>query len=164
MDRRREPQQSTLSVRISPSLRDYVERARAALAHGRGERLSLSEVAKLLLEEAQRAPLDERLQVASLLRDPTGTLLAIRSKWERQAVLAPAEWVVLARYMEVACEGTAEDPTLPKGEPFLELLKAFRALLKLRIKQPSSRDPYYLKKLLLAQLEKDGNDPPSDKR
>ncbi len=159
MDRRREPQQSTLSVRISPSLRDYVERARAALAHGRGERLSLSEVAKVLLEEAQRAPLDERLQVASLLRDPTGTLLAIRSKWERQAVLAPAEWVVLARYMEVACEGTAEDPTLPKGEPFLELLKAFRALLKLRIKQPSSRDPYYLKKLLLAQLEKDGNDP-----
>jgi len=137
MGRRREPQQSTLSVRISPSLRDYVERARAALAHGRGERLSLSEVAKVLLEEAQRAPLDERLQVASLLLDPTGTLLAIRSKWERQAVLAPAEWVVLARYMEVACEGTAEDATLPKGEPFLELLKAFRALLKLRIKQPS---------------------------
>ena len=51
----------------------------------------------MLLEEAQRAPLDERLQVASLLRDPTGSLLAIRSKWERQAVLAPAEWVVLAR-------------------------------------------------------------------
>ena len=70
MGRRREPQQSTLSVRISPSLRDYVERARAALANEQGERLSLSEVAKVLLEEAQRGPLDERLQVSSLLLDP----------------------------------------------------------------------------------------------
>src|SRR5208282_1980424 len=93
MDRRREPQQSTLSVRISPSLRDYVERARAALAHGRGERLSLSEVAKVLLEEAQRAPLDERLQVASLLLDPTGTLLAIRSSGSgRQSLHRPNGW------------------------------------------------------------------------
>ena len=159
MGRRRQPQQSTLSVRISQQLRDFVERARVALANGRGERLSLSEVAKTLLEEAQHAPLDERLQVPSLLMDPTGTLLAIRSKWERQAVLSPAEWVVLTRFIEVACEGRGEDTALPKREAFLELLKALQALLKLRMKQMCSRDSYYLQKLLPSQLEEDGKDP-----
>jgi len=158
MNENQERQQSTLSVRVPQSLRNYLQRARGALANGHGERLSLSDVAKVLLEEAQHSPLDERLLVSSLLLDPTGTLLAIRAKWERQAVVSPAEWMVLARYVEVACEGTAEDPALPKGESFLDLLKALRALLKLRAKQPSSRDPYYLNKLLPSRVKHDGDD------
>ena len=148
MNEKRRLQQSTLSIRIPESLRDYIERVRVALGNGRGKPPSLSDAAKLLLEEAQHTPLDERLRVSALLREPTGTLLEIRAKWERQAVISPAEWVVLARYVELVCEGTFPDGAFPKQESFLALLKAFQPLMHLRVTRPSSHEPYYLEKLL----------------
>lgn len=157
MRKRNEPQQTTLSIRIPQSLREFRQRLRAALANGRKERVSLSDAAKRLLVGAQQSPLDEKLRVSSLLRDPTATLLEIRAKWERQAVISPAEWVVLARYIELVCEGTFPDGAFPKQESFLELLKAFQALLRLRVARPSSHDDYYLEKLPPSQPGKGGD-------
>ena len=67
----RKPQQHTLSVRISETLRDYLERAREVISSSRGEPVSTSDVAKTLLELAKGERLEDRLEVAELLRHPT---------------------------------------------------------------------------------------------
>ena len=147
MGRERKPQQHTLSVRISEALREYLERAREAVSNGRGRPVSMSEVAKMLLEQARRSPLDDRLEVAELLGNPTEAMLGIRTKWEQQRSLSRAEWIVLARYLEVGCEGSHEDSRPPARESFVDLLEALLALLKARAGESPDRDQYYLKKL-----------------
>src|SRR6516162_1287824 len=147
MGRERKPQQHTLSVRISEALREYLERAREAVSNGRGRPVSMSEVVKMLLEQARRSPLDDRLEVAELLGNPTEAMLGIRAKWEQQRSLSRAEWIVLARYLEVGCEGSHEDSRPPARESFVDLLKALLALLKVRAGGSPDRDQYYLKKL-----------------
>lgn len=147
MGREWKPQQQTLSVRISEALREYLERARRVLSNGHGAPASLSEVAKMLLEQAKRNPLDDCFEVVELLRNPTATLLGIRAKWEQQRALSRAEWIVLARYLEVACEGTYEDSQFPRRESFVDLLEALLALLKIRAGESPDRDQYYLNKL-----------------
>src|ERR1017187_82164 len=77
------PQQQTLSIRISETLREFLERSRKVLSSGgRGESVSTSDVAKMLLESAKEDRLDFRLEVADLQHDPTGSLIAIRRKWQ----------------------------------------------------------------------------------
>ena len=63
------PQQQTLSVRISDSMRKRLERARQQTASTTGEPISTSEIAKQLLESSR----DNRLDVADLLEEPTQT-------------------------------------------------------------------------------------------
>ena len=75
---KRKPQQQTLSVRISEGLRTYLERARETMSSAQGESVSTSDVAKMLLERAKEDRLDDRLELADLLRQPTETLLMIR--------------------------------------------------------------------------------------
>jgi hypothetical protein len=147
MGRERKPQQHTLSVRISEALRKYLERAREAVSNGRDTPVSMSKVAKMLLEQAKRDPLNDRLEVAELLGNPTEAMLGIRAKWEQQRGLSRAEWIVLARYLEVGCEGSHEDPRPPARESLVDLLEALLALLKVRAGESPDRDQYYLKKL-----------------
>ncbi len=147
MGRERKPQQQTPSLRISETLREYLERARGVLSNGRGAPASISEVANMLLEQAKSNPLDDRLEVVELLRNPTETLLGIRAKWEQERGLSRAEWIVLARYLEVACEGMYEESQFPRRESFVGLLEAFLALLKIRVGESPDLDQYYLKKL-----------------
>ena len=147
MGRERKPQQHTLSVRISAGLREYLERAREAVSNGRGTPVSMSNVAKMLLEQARRNPLDDRLEVAELLGNPTNAMLGIRAKWEQQRSLSRAEWIVLARYLEVGCEGSHEDPRPPARESLVELLEALLALLRVRAGESPDRDRFYLTKL-----------------
>ena len=147
MGRRRKPQQQTLAVRISEGLQEYMEGARSLLSDARGAPASISQVASVLLEQARANPFDDRFEVAELLTNPTETLLGIRAKWEQEIGLSRAEWIVLARYLEVACEGTCQDSQLPSREAFVELLEAFLALLKIRTGESLERDQYYLKKL-----------------
>ena len=64
----RKPQQQTLSIRITDTLRDFLERSRHVLSLGRGESVSTSDVAKILLESAKDDRLDSRLEVAELLQ------------------------------------------------------------------------------------------------
>jgi hypothetical protein len=144
MGRKRKPQQHTLSVRISETLRDYLERAREVIASSKGASVSTSDVAKMLLELAKGERLDDRLEVTELLRHPTETLLGIRQKWEQKRLISRAEWVVLAHYLQIGCEGTFEDVEAAGQESFAELLEAFQALLALRTGSRANRDPYYL--------------------
>ena len=64
-------QQQTLSIRVSESLREFLELAREFIADGRGEAVSISDVAKLLLESAKQDRLDFRLEAAELQQSPT---------------------------------------------------------------------------------------------
>jgi hypothetical protein len=66
----RKPQQQTLSIRISDSLREFLERSKKVIAAGRTDFVSTSDVAKILLESAKDDGLDSRLEVAELGGDP----------------------------------------------------------------------------------------------
>lgn len=68
---RSKPQQQTLSIRVSESLRDFLELSRQVIANDREEPVSISDIAKLLLESARTDRLDFRLDVAGLRRSST---------------------------------------------------------------------------------------------
>jgi len=74
----RKPQQQTLSIRISDALREFLERAKHILSNGRGEPVSTSDVAKILLESAKEERLDFRIEVADLQERPTESMWTIR--------------------------------------------------------------------------------------
>src|SRR5881396_1446159 len=103
-------QQQTLSIRISDALREFLERSKQVISSGRGESVSTSDVAKILLESAKDDRLDFRLEVADLQESPTESLWAIRRKWDQKQDLSRAEWIFLAQYIQIACEGVSEDP------------------------------------------------------
>ncbi len=148
MGRKRKPQQHTLSVRIPEDLRQYLEQAREAVSTSTGERVSTSDVAKMMLEIAKGQRLDDGLELIELMRHPTETLVAIRQKWEQTRQLSRAEWVALAEYIQLGCEGRGyHDVPAPAAESFAELLEAFLAVLALRTGRNSRNEDYYLAKL-----------------
>jgi hypothetical protein len=140
----RKPQQQTLSIRISESLREFLERSKQVISSGRGESVSLSDVAKSLLESAKEDRLDFRLEVADLQKSPTEALCAIRQKWEMKQALSRAEWTLLGQYVEIACEKLSENPTLPGPNAFITILEALLAIRALRSDRGTSLDRYYL--------------------
>jgi hypothetical protein len=66
----RKPQQQTLSILISDALREFLERSRKVISNRRGESVSTSDVAKMLLESAE----DDRLISGSRSRNFSGRL------------------------------------------------------------------------------------------
>ena len=58
MQMERKPQQQTLSIRISESLREFLERSKRVISAGREDFVSTSDVAKILLESAKDEGLD----------------------------------------------------------------------------------------------------------
>jgi hypothetical protein len=140
----RKPQQQTLSIRISEALRDYLERAKQVISNGRGEGVSTSDVAKMLLESAKDDRLDYRLEMADLQRDATDAMANIRTKWKRQQGVSRAEWIFLAQYIQIGCEETSEDPDLPSRESYAALLEATLAVRSLRADRGVELDRYYL--------------------
>jgi hypothetical protein len=133
------PQQQTLSIRVPASVREFLELAREVIADARGEPVSISDAAKFLLESAMQDRLDFRLEAAELQQSPTAALLQIRTKWERQQYLSRAEWVLLARYVQVACEEASARPLSLVAVP--EALLAVRAL---RVDRGGGLDRVYL--------------------
>src|ERR1041385_3879462 len=67
-------QQQTLSIRVSDSLREFLEVAREFITDGRGETVSISDVGKLLLESARQDRLDFRLEALILVLLGQGTI------------------------------------------------------------------------------------------
>ena len=67
-------------MRISPELRNYLERAREVFASHHQEPVSTAEVCKLLLESAIADHLDDRMAVADLWIRPAEALWTIRCK------------------------------------------------------------------------------------
>jgi hypothetical protein len=116
MFRDKKSQQQTLSIRVSESVREFLDRARRQFSDARGENMSISDVAKALLESAIENQMDDRLETTFLLAEPTETLLKIRRKWESTQDLTRAEWIVLAQFVQSACEDLSTDPELPSRE------------------------------------------------
>jgi hypothetical protein len=140
----RKPQQQTLSIRINETLREFLERSRVVFSLGRGEAVSTSDVAKILLESAKDDRLDSRLEVAELLQHPTESMCAVRTKWEKKQPLSRAEWILIGQYIQIACEEVSEDPEMPGPSTFVMLLEALLAVRKLRGDRGVGLDRYYL--------------------
>ncbi len=140
----RKAQQQTLSIRISDALREYLERAKNVMSSSRGDGVSTSDVAKMLLESAKDDRLDHRLEVADLQQSAAQSLWNIRRKWEQKQGLSHSEWLFLAQYIQVGCEELAEDPEHPTAESFAQVLEAFLAVRELRVDRGIELDRYYL--------------------
>ena len=138
------PQQQTLSIRVSESLREFLELSRQVIANGRGDAVSISDVARILLESAKEDRLDFRLEVAELQQSPTSALGQVRRKWEQQQLLSRAEWVFLAQYVQVACEELSGTTRLPSPDSFIALLEALLAVRSLRTDRGGGLDRFYL--------------------
>ena len=140
----RKPQQQTLSIRISEALREYLERAKQVISNGRGEDVSTSDVAKMLLESAKDDRLDYRLEMADLQKNATEAMANVRTKWKRHQGISRAEWIFLAQYIQIGCEETSEDPDLPCRDSYAVLLEATLAVRSLRVDRGVELDRYYL--------------------
>jgi hypothetical protein len=136
-------QQQTLSIRVSDSLREFLELAREFITDGRGEAVSISDVAKLVLESARQDRLDFRLEAAELQQSPTSSLLQIQRKWEPEQALSRAEWVFLAGYVQVACEQSV-NTTSASPDSFIVVLEALLAVRSLRTGRGGGLDRFYL--------------------
>jgi len=135
------PQQQTLSVRISETLRRRLERARRLYAAKVGKPVSTSQIAKQLLESAR----DQRMEVVDLLADPTDALLSIRRKGEAHQGLSRAEWTVLAHFVQRGLEGSSDMIVNPVSrESIVGVLDAFLAVYELRTGRESGLDAQYL--------------------
>jgi hypothetical protein len=143
----RKPQQQTLSIRISETLREFLERYKKVLSTNRGETVSTSDAAKILLESAKDDRLDFRLEVADLQHTPTAALSAIRKKWETGQPISRAEWVFLSHYVQIASEEISENPAMPESPAFVHLLEALLAVRNLRTDRGTGLDRYYLENL-----------------
>jgi hypothetical protein len=144
----RRPQQQTLSIRISDSLRDFLERSKQIISAARQENVSTSDVAKLLLESAKDDRLDLRMEVAELAERPTDALVAFRRKMEIGQPRSRAEWIFAAQYIQVACEKLTGNPLSPGPEVYVSLLEALLAVRKLRADRGLALDRYYLGELI----------------
>ncbi len=140
----RKPQQQTLSIRISDSLRQYLERSKEVISEGRDDSISISDVAKILLESARSEPFDHRMEVAQLGERPTESLIAIRKKWEIGQPRSRAEWLFMAQYIQIGCEWRTGNPMAPGYEPYVVLLEALLAVRGLRQDRGLELDRYYL--------------------
>jgi hypothetical protein len=140
----RKPQQQTLSIRISDSLREFLERSKKVIAAGRNDSVSTSDVAKILLESAKDDGLDYRLEVAELGQTPTESLVAIRKKWQIGQPRSRAEWIFTAQYIQIACEELTGDPLAPSPESYAVMLEALMAVRGLRTDRGAGLDRYYL--------------------
>ncbi|MEZ5402635.1 MAG: hypothetical protein R2729_23370 [Bryobacteraceae bacterium] len=144
----RKPQQQTLSIRISESLREFLERSKQVISAGGAESISTSDVAKILLESAKDDLLDVRLEVADLGRESTESLVAIRRKWMMGQPRSRAEWILMAQYILVACEELTGDPLAPGPAAYGDALRALLALRSLRTGRGTGLDRYYLENLV----------------
>lgn len=144
----RKPQQQTLSIRISESLREFLEHTKQVISAGRSDFVSTSDVAKILLESAKDDGLDLRLEVAELGQTPTESLVAIRKKWEVGQPRSRAEWILMGQYIQTACEALTGDPLAPGAETYAVLLEALLAVRGLRTDRGAGLDRYYLGNLV----------------
>lgn len=134
------PQQQTLSVRISETLRNRLERARQMLAEKTDEYVSTSEIAKQLLESSR----DDRLDVVAMLDRPTEAMSKIRAKVAEGDRLSKAEWTVVAYFLQIG-ESAFSTKTLNRisVESTIGLLEAFLAVLRIRRTSKKNSDERY---------------------
>ena len=152
----RNEQRLTLSIRIPAEMWEFLDRALLQFSYSGAETLSISDVARLLLEAGAQNRLDDLVEIRDLLEQPTQALLRMRRKWEDDQEFSRAEWDVLARYAEKGCEqhGFSSDSELPGCESFAQLLEAFLAVWALRSGANSQLDSFYLPNLCGRQSDR----------
>ena len=155
MDDRKPYQQQTLSIRISESMRDYLERARKVFSAARGEVVSVSDVAKILLEGARHFHPGLPLEVAELLGASTEALAEIRTKWQHQRTLSRAELTFLAIWVQTGCERLSEDPTMPTAASYIAVLEAVLAVRDYREARSDDLDDYYRENIPVPEDEEE---------
>src|SRR5579863_6923739 len=156
----KEAQQQTLSIRVPDDLRVYLENAKKLISNAAGEFVSVSDVAKTLLERAKTDRIDDLVELPELFRAPTESLVRIRRKWEQKQMLSRGEWILLAYYVQQGREGLTGDLALPpSGESLAQLLDAFLALMTV-LRKPTIREDFYLKNLALEPHELPPGPPP----
>lgn len=137
-------QQQTLSVRIGEGLRRKLERARALEIARTGHTVSVSEVAKKLLESGR----EDRLEVVHLLSDPTAALASIRLKADAGHVLSRAEWTVVCHFVREGLEAfSLATPRRLSAASIVTVVDAFQALLRERPLHRAVRNRTYLDSL-----------------
>jgi hypothetical protein len=144
-------QSLTLSLRISEALRSRLEGIRELVSRRKEESVTMSEVAKQLLEAAG----DEHMEEVNLYQSPTESLLSIRRKVAEKRPLSKAEWAFVAQYVQRGMESAEKNPISP--ESFAGVLEAFRALYPER-KTHVMHNGYYLGNLSLDSYERQGTD------
>ncbi|MGH9405616.1 MAG: hypothetical protein ACRD3D_07270 [Terriglobia bacterium] len=148
----KEAQQQTLSIRVPDDLRIYLENTKKLISNAVGEFVSVSDVAKTLLERAKTDRIDDLVELPELFRAPTESLVRIRRKWEQKQMLSRGEWILLAYYVQQGCECFTGDLALPSGDSLAQLLDAFLALTT-ALRKPAVREDFYLKNLALEPHE-----------
>ena len=118
-------QQPVISIRISEALRLKLEGLKVLMSMKSGEPVSTSEAAKQLLESSK----EERLELVSLLTEPTDSLLMIRRKADSKLPLSQAEWTAIAYFCLHGVERFANTAqTEISYESLAGILEAFQAV------------------------------------
>jgi hypothetical protein len=146
-------QQQTLSVRISVGLRRKLERARELETARTGQPVSVSEVAKKLLESGR----EDRLEVVHLLSEPTAALAQIRRKAEAGHVLSRAEWTIVCHFVSKGMEAfptTTPRPLAPTS--IVAAVDAFQALITERMSHSPARNDVYREPLSPGRISSPG--------
>ncbi len=138
-------QQQVVSIRVSEELRYRLEHLRKVLSLKSGENVSISEVAKQLLESAD----DERVEFVKLISDPIKSLLNIRQKAEAKLPLAHTEWLMVAWFCQRGAEALSDNvQNKISDESLIGILEAFRAVYDLENAKRTPRDPFYVANLV----------------
>jgi len=125
-------QQPVISIRISDALRSRLEALKVLMSMKSGEPVSTSEAAKQLLESSK----EERIELVSMLTEPTDSLLNIRRKAGAKLLLSRAEWTLIAYYCLQGTERFGDTAqTEISYESLAGILEAFQAVYGLLRKQ-----------------------------
>ena len=125
-------QQPVISIRISDALRMRLEALKVLMSMKSGESVSTSEAAKQLLESSK----EERLELVTMLAEPTDFLLNIRRKADAKLPLSRAEWTLVAYYCLQGAERFGDTAqTEVSYESLTGILEAFQAVYGLLRKQ-----------------------------
>ena len=138
-------QQQVVSIRVSEELRYRLEHLRKVLSLKSGENVSISEVAKQLLESAD----DERVEFVKLISDPIKSLLNIRQKSEANLLLSKTEWLMVAWFCQRGAEALSDNvQNQISNESLIGILEAFCAVYNLQTAKRTPRDPLYIANLV----------------
>jgi hypothetical protein len=124
------PQQQTLSIRVSESYENSLNcPGKSSLTVG---------AMRCRYRIPQSSFWNRRRRFAwisawrsELQQSRTLALGQIRRKWERQQPLSRSEWVLLAQYVQVACEKLSGTTTIPSADSFIAVLEALLAVRSL---------------------------------
>lgn len=138
-------QQQVVSIRVTEALRYRLEHLRKVLSLKSGENVSISEVAKQLLDAAD----DERIEFVKLISEPIKSLLNIRQKAEAKLPLAQTEWLMVAWFCQRGAEALSDNvQNQISNESLVGILEAFLAVYNLQNAKRTPRDPFYVANLV----------------